>query len=306
MRQEPISLVAGRRVPLAPAGDPAFVPLYDDRLRWRVMRARWQVAVRDGLQAHLAGPVERGLLAWWARRWPGAGRLERLGLPRRAVEARLGEALVLHVDPRQLIRSTDWRGYPHRERPSSNHFIWDGDWDLRRGDLRFSSRYRFISDLDEHRHDLRHSERFGALRDRLRDGRPWSSHQQGVMLDSDERILLYLKVYLSFLDDMAARGFDASRGKDELGVAVSREGRLIKINRGLHRLAMAQRLGLPSVPVRVKAVHRDWWHDVTRGSEGGDALDRLRHALQACRPETAPGARDPMAYPEGFTWPRPR
>lgn len=218
----------------------------------------------------------------------------------------MGNSLTLHVDPRQLIRTTDWRGYPHKLRPSSSAFIWDGEWDLRRGDLRFGSRYRFISDLDEHRDDLTRTERFAKLKVQLDSGRPWSSHQQGILLNSEQRILLYLRVYLSFLDDMAARGFDASRGKDELGVAVTRDGRLLKINRGLHRLAMAQRLGMPSIPVRVKAVHREWWQRVVGETRGEAALERLSAALRDCVPEYSTGEQDPQTYPDGFEWPLPR
>lgn len=293
-------------VPLAPAGDPAFFPLYDTRMRWRVRRARWQVAIREAFLARVATRLECRLLRRWRRQAVGTDWLEQRGLPRRAMEQCLGDDLLLQVDPRELIRSTDWRGYPRRSRPSSSAFIWEGDWDQRRGNLCFSSRYRFISDLDEHRDDLSRTERFALLRERLAKGHPWSSHQQGVLLDSEQRILFYLRVYLSFLDDMAARGFDASRGKDELGVAVSREGRLIKINRGLHRLAMAQRLGLPSVPVRVKAVHREWWQRVVGGAKGDAALARLSAALRDCVPESLPGERDPQGYPEGFEWPSPR
>ncbi|MBB3192200.1 hypothetical protein [Halomonas cerina] len=263
-------------------------------MRWPIRRAWLQVAVREGFQSAVTLPVERALFQVWKRAMPGAGLLEQKGLPRRVIEQELGSDLVLHVDPRKLIRITDWRGYAHSSRPLSSAFLWDGEWDLRRGDLRYSSRYRFISDLDRHRDDLRHTARFRELKARLEEGRPWSSHQQGILLDSEERVLAYLRVYLSFLDDMAVRGFDDTRGKDALGVAVTREGRLLKINRGLHRLAMAQRLGLDSVPVSVKAVHREWWHQVTAGTTGQAALERLKVALAECTPETAPGPLDPV------------
>src|SRR3546814_17284622 len=76
------------------------------------------------------------------------------------------------------------------------------------------------------------------------------------LLNTPEKIRDYLRVYIGFLDDMALNGFDPSRGKDPLGVAIKRKGRILKINRGLHRLAMALRLGLLSIPVRVRCVHR--------------------------------------------------
>lgn len=221
------------------------------------------------------------------------------------VESELGDALTLEVDPRALIRDFNAKGVGGRK-PSSSAFIWDGDWDLSRGDLRRGSRYRFISDLDIHRDDLTRTERFRQYQSRLVAGHPWSSYQQGILLDSEEKILAYLATYLGFLDDMAAHGFDAERGKDELGVAVTREGRLLKINRGLHRLAMAQRLGLPRVPVRVRAVHRQWWETVTRGGRGETALARLRRALPGCVPESDPGALNPAPDLGPIVWPAPR
>ncbi|WP_221195912.1 hypothetical protein [Halomonas organivorans] len=291
---------------MAPAGDPVFAALYDDRMRWPIRRARLQAAVREGFQAAVDVLMERRLLNWWMAGYPGAGIIEKQGLPGRAVAQWFGDSLTLYVDPRELIRGTDWRGYPHRLRPSSSAFLWDGEWDLRRSDLRFGSRYRFISEIDECRDDLTRTERYTRYMAHLKSGRPWRSHQQGVLLDSEARIQLYLQAYLGFLDHMASNGFDGARGKDRLGVAVTREGRLLKINRGLHRLAMAQRLGLPLVPVRVKAVHREWWCRVVGSAEGQDALERVRLALSACVPEEAPGSLDPAVFADDVIWPEPR
>lgn len=290
---------------LPPSGDVAFEPLLDARMRWPVRRARLQAGLRDGFQRRVGVPVEELWWYRWERRLSGGNWLESLGLPRRSIESRLGERLVVHVDPRALIRSVDWRG-TGRQRPSSSTFVWDGDWDLRRGDLRHGSRYRFISELDAHRHDLRRTERFRQLHARLESGRPWSSYQQGLLLDSEERILTYLRIYLSFLDDMTRHGFDASRGKDALGVAVTREGRLVKINRGLHRLAMAQRIGLPSIPVQVKSVHRQWWNAVVAGARGDQALERLAEALPGCTPEWRAGPLDPVPDLGEVAWPARR
>lgn len=294
-------------VPLAPAGDKAFAPLYDMKMRWPIRRAWLQLMVREGVQATIGLPLEHALMGAWLRRWPGCRPIERLGLPRRALEQTLGEALTLHVAPRELIRGVRRSGLPDRQRPSSMTFIWSGEWDQYRSDLRTGSRYSLIRDLAAHRDSLTHTRRFHALAQRLSEGHPWRSHQQGVLLDSRARILIYLRAYLGFLDNMAERGFDAERGKDALGVAVSRDGRLLKINRGLHRLAMAQYLGLETVPVQVRAVHREWWARTVGDATGEAALERLREALGQCVPETAPGANDPpLLAQEEFHWPESR
>ena len=98
------------------------------------------------------------------------------------------------------------------------------------------------------------------------------------------------------------------RGKDALGVVISREGRILKINRGLHRLAMAQRLGLPKVPVQVRHVHRYWWDHVTAGATGELALHRMQQALRRCVPETQAGPldQDPDTLLTEAFWPAPR
>ncbi len=291
--------------PRLPADEVAFSDLVDRRMEGAVRRARWQAELRDAFQRHIGVPLEESLFRRWADGKAGGGWIERRGLPRRSVETRLGSALVVHVDPRELIRDLNVKGVGGR-RPFSSAFIWDGDWDQSRGDLRRGSRYRFISDLDLHRADLTQTERFRQYRSRLQSGNPWSSHRQGLLLDSEEAILAYLKTYLGFLDAMARYGFDSELGKDDLGVAVTRDGRLLKVNRGLHRLAMAQRVGLRSIPVVVRAVHRQWWQRVVKDASGEAALARVAEALTRCTPETEPGELDPGEELGPIDWPAPR
>lgn len=292
-----------RQLPVPPGGDPAFLPLADARMYWPVQRAWAQVAVRECFQAVVVNPIEQTIFQLWKSGVPGRNIVEHMGLPRRAVERDLRNKLIVHVNPRDLVRIRDWRKLPKRQRPSSSSFIWNGDWDLRRGDLRYGSRYRFISNLVLNRDDLTQSDAFYRYKAYIDKGRPWSFHHLGVLLDSEERIYDYLNVYLGFIDDMAKNGFDQGKGKDDLGVVVSREGKLIKINRGLHRLAMAQYLGLSSVPVRIKAVHRQWWENVTQHAHGVEALEKVVEALQDCQPEQQSGPLDPHETPEHFAWP---
>lgn len=197
-----------RQFPLPPNSDPAFASLADPRMYWPVQYARLQASLREGFQARVGVPFERLLLHWWQQDGPGSRWVERRGLPRRAVEHAQGDSLVVRVNPRELLRIRDWRGLAKQQRPSSSTFIWEGDWDLRRGDLRQGSRYRFISDLVAHRDNLDGSGAFSHFNARLVAGHPWSSHQQGLLLDSETRILTFLRVYLQFMDDMACNGFD--------------------------------------------------------------------------------------------------
>lgn len=289
--------------------DPAFAPLADVRVRRRVMVASLVSQTKESVQRHIGRPVGRVFMRRWMRDKFDASYVESFGLPRHIVEEVLGdEALTVHVDPRRLIRIRVHAPRHAEKRPSSLAFIWDGTWDQRREDLRVGTRYSFISELDENRDHLERTERFRELMACIEQGKPWTSHQLGVYLDTPEKILDYLQVYLDFLDDMAVNGFNPDRGKDPIGVAITREGSIIKVNRGLHRLAMAQRLGIPSIPVQVRHVHRLWWNRVTQGVSGEAALIRMQQALAHCEPEELPGPLDEdpeVNHPPDF-WPAPR
>lgn len=275
---------------LGPGADDALASLSSPKIDGAVRKAHLTNTIKHWTQRHVTLPLERHLLRRWQQQSLGADRIFKWGLPRHAMLETLGDALTLHVDPRALIRIVGWRNTP--KRPSSSAFIWDGQWDLQREDLRRGPRYRFISELDEHRDDLEQTAAYQRFMHCIEAGKPWQSHQQGVLLDTPERIKRYLQVYIGFLDTMAVEGFDTSKGKDTVGIAIGREGTLLKINRGLHRLAMAQRVGLPTIPVQVQCVHRDWWQQVTQGHRGHAALARISDAIAHCSPETHPGPND--------------
>ena len=294
---------------LGPGADPAFATLANPAIRRRVMLAHLVNRGQQSVQRHIGRPLARVFLRRWMHEKRGSRYVETLGLPRHIVEEVLGEeALTLHVDPRKLIRIAVHAPRNVEKRPSSMAFIWEGTWDQRRADLRVGPRYELIADIDKNRDHLERTKRYRYFMQCLEQGKPWTSHQLGVRLDTPEKITDYLRVYLSFLDDMALNGFDAGRGKDPIGVAITREGTILKVNRGLHRLAMAQHLGLPTVPVQVRHVHRVWWNDVTRGSSGAAALEKMQQALHDCVPEEYPGPLDEdpeLSFPADF-WPEPR
>lgn len=292
-----------------PQADPAFAAVAAPEIRHRVLLAHLVHRVRRFSEACIGRPIGGLLLKIWLHNWPGARWIEQLGLPRHNLTTLLGkDALTLHVNPRELFQFAMHPPRKVKKRPSSLAFIWDGDWDLRRNDLRAGFWIAHMRDLDHNRDHLERTEKYRSLMAEIDAGRPFHSHQEGVYLDSSERVIDYLKIYLGFLDNMAVNGYDESRAKDGLGVVISREGRILKVNRGLHRLAMAQWVGLPTVPVHVRHVHRQWWENVTHGVTGQQALDRVRDALALCTPEQERGPlseEPPTEIPDDF-WPRPR
>lgn len=274
-------------LPLTPTGETVHPPLFDRRLRRRMLRSRVAYQAKMAFQHAIGRPFEDYLFRRWQRNRAACRTVEAQGLPRRSLESALGERLDIEIVPRRLVRGFSYpEAFPDRleRRKASNLFLWEGDWDLPRHYLIDSGHVRFIQDIWRHRLAPEESDTFQRLEASRLEGNPMRSHHRGMLLDSPERILEYLRLYLLYMEDMACFGFDVGAGKDRLGVAVDRRGQLIKINKGLHRLAMAQVLGLPRITVRVRSVHRAWWDEQTRDCSGEEALERLVSALRRCTP----------------------
>lgn len=270
---------------VGPQADPSFAAIAAPEIRHRVRLAHVVHHIQQFSRTAIGHPLGSALLKIWLHNWPGARWVEKMGLPRHNLEVLLGpEAFILRLNPRSLIQ---FSMHPEgtRKKPSSVAFIWDGDWDLCRVDLRKDYALKFVRDIDTHRHDLEKTRKYRDLTARIDAGRPFHSHQEGFYLNTPERVLAYLEIYLEFLDNMARCGYDEHRAKDHPGVAISRHGRILKAKRGAHRLAMAQWLGLPEIPVKVHHIHRKWWDQVTQGTHGRQALERVQAALLQATPE---------------------
>jgi len=244
-----------------------------------MFRAAVQKRVRETFKAALGRPVED--LAW--RMWKYGGRkgawIEYMGLPRRSVEKWCGSTLTIDVPPESLDTLIAF-GCKWRRRRLGNRFIWDGDWDCFTKSFQDTLRYRFLKDIWDNRHDLAQSNRFAELMDRCERGKPYRSYHKGVYLDSAEKILSFLDIYLAFMKQIQKSGYDPSLSADPVGAALDRRGRLVKINKGLHRLAMAQIVGVERIPVRVRAVHRFWWEKQKKARDSdpaGDLFNLVSH-----------------------------
>ncbi|SFH70489.1 hypothetical protein SAMN04487959_10848 [Modicisalibacter xianhensis] len=278
---------APKKMPRTPSGEALSTDLYDPRLRWSMWRARWTSTTREAFERRVIRPLEDRLFQRWLTNGFLADQVEEMGLPYRSVDDYLGESLDLRIDPRQLICSLSMKkSFPksNQRNKAKNLFIWKGDWDLVRYDFHKGQRYTFINDIWLNRHALEQSQAYRELVSLIEKGKPFTSHQKGLLLNTPDKVLAYLETYVGYMNEMARTGFDNSLGKDRLGVAIDRHGGIVKINRGLHRLAMAQVLGLEEIVVRVRAVHADWWRDVMQGETGEKALQNMAEALRESKP----------------------
>lgn len=92
--------------------------------------------------------------------------------------------------------------------------------------------------------------------------------------------------YIGMLDDMAVNGYRRGQRKDEVGIAIARDGTLLKTSGGWHRFAAAYLLGVPLITAEVRFIHPGWVRSITRGA-GITGRNRLRSLVD--RLATTPG-----------------
>ncbi|MDT8893604.1 hypothetical protein RSO41_02965 [Halomonas sp. I1] len=284
-----VLLRSARNMPPTPSGEPADPRLFSPAIASRMRLSRVSRRTMGGLNRYIAQPLAQGAFTLWRHQAPGGTWIEKQGLPRHVIEERYARLLEVKVAPRELLHQLDYQSaFPDRKRRHwvGNRLLWGGDWDASLHPFLASRRMHFIADIWHHRRRPEQSHSYHRLAERLARGKPIVSHSDGVMLDRPERILAYLRRYHLYMESIACFGFDDRLSKDPLGVAVDRHGYLVKTNKGLHRLAMSQVIGVPNIRVRVRAIHRQWWQRIAGETHGQEALDRVLTALPHCRPRT--------------------
>jgi len=139
--------------------------------------------------------------------------------------------------------------------------VIDGDWDIDASPLRDLAVWR-------------------GLHQRFVEGRPWEDTELAPdlsvpeapnvgsrPLERDPRLVAERWERLDALarslrsDGWLPHHDVGARFVREMAVAVGRDGRLIRNSGGLHRIVIAQLLGLERIPCRVLVEHRAAWHD---------------------------------------------
>ena len=187
-----------------------------------------------------------------------------------------GGRLILDIQPSRLTHRlmdqvTDGRA-AHR---LSDWFLDSADWADIREPLEISMIHREMFQVVEFGADYRDTPAFNRLRRIASEGNP--AKRFDVVLDSEAKIEAYFVRYSALAEGIrrvglrrrsAIRGSEAAKGfrvrgrhafiEREIGVAIDRDGALLRFLGGHHRTAIAQALGLPTMPVEVRMVHADW------------------------------------------------
>jgi hypothetical protein len=177
-----------------------------------------------------------------------------VGIARRA----LGDALIGWVDPGRVPRHAV-RDFTRRQASlgRSARFVCPGDWDLT--PLGFCGDFRHRGTRELLAAELRYRET-PTYHQMLRDLAAGSPPRWHVPLSTPEAVDAYWESRVALTRSMLDQGFVWTDDSEHLGVAVGRDGGLVKTSNGNHRFALARALGLPGVPVRIDAVHTSWLH----------------------------------------------
>lgn len=156
--------------------------------------------------------------------------------------------------------------------------VLSGNWD--QGCMPFASTpvYTFLADLQACEFDYQRTHFYRALLSDLQAGKQRS--YKSLLLDSEQAIEQLFEGYVRVFKSMAAEGYKADKALDPICVMVGRDGRLIKEEKGRHRLAIAQLVGVERVPVLVRHIHPDWLATVGGGAGSCQGPDNVLRALQ--------------------------
>ena len=187
-----------------------------------------------------------------------------------------GESLVFWTDPAALtMRLPDKVQDGHKPIRLAPHFVDSGDWRHVIAPVADLPEHVETQELVEFGADYPSTPTFQGMMHAIRRGRPLRRY--GRPLDTEDKVHAYFRYFLALTDSIRTHGFReqsqaaalvrdpgfAVRGsfalrQRNIGVAMSADGTLLRFLGGRHRLAIAQAVKVPAVPVELRLVHLDW------------------------------------------------
>jgi hypothetical protein len=187
-----------------------------------------------------------------------------------------GKSLVFWTDPAALaMRLPDNVEDGSRLIRLAPQFVDGGDWRHVIMPVADLPEHVETQELVEFGADYPSTPTFQGMIGAIGRGRPFRRY--GRPLDTEDKVHAYFRYFLALTDSIRTHGFREQSRIDALardagfevrgsfalrqrniGVALSADGSLLRFLGGRHRLAIAQALNLPAVPVELRLVHLDW------------------------------------------------
>jgi hypothetical protein len=163
-----------------------------------------------------------------------------------------------------------------------NSFLVDGLDRLSRTSIRELYTYQDMVDIAEHGEDWRATRLGRWLLAGIAAGRPPAA--RGAIIRTHGQAERYYRSYLEMYRSMQANGYRYD-GDDEMCFGIGRDGHVMLMRRGTHRLAAAQILELPQVTGRVTHIDRGFVRATMRNFAGTTVAEAIiRGVTNAVRP----------------------
>lgn len=198
--------------------------------------------------------------------------------PRQAA-AYFGHRLFIEIDPQQLTHRLDEKFFVDGEwHWVGANFLDTGCWQNRLSLLDHSPAHREIVEICRIREDFRDGSHYRRYVRQIELGHP--PRRNGRHLDTVDELDAYFRYYVDLVDNIArtgilprnrfqssmdtgrhhrsARSFWHDLVERDIGVAIGKDGRLVRHTSGKHRLAAAIGLGIQRIPVEIRMIHVGW------------------------------------------------
>lgn len=194
--------------------------------------------------------IPAGQLAWLL--WDSSDLLSDKVLSRRNGIRVLGDLTLVEVRPGSI------QDFVLDNDVERKFLIWSGDWDHRVRPIQEHYRYEPMVDLWRHRDQVEQSKSYRDMIHRIDNNQPLSRINKGILIDTPAKARKHLEKELEIFYSLETEGYNPELADDELNVAIARDGSMVKANGGRKRLIAAQILDLPSIPVRIAYIHKNW------------------------------------------------
>lgn len=219
-----------------------------------------------------------------------------------ATEA-MGESLFLNVSPKDLpVSMCDWVLLDKKRLRISEYFVGEGDWSKVASSDYTDKQIKELKELIDNPRAFRDTEAYRLAHEKMLRKQPLDSN--GVSLDKPSLIDAYFERNAFLVESIKrhgilrlsevlkqgaacpgspARNWGADRTEKDISVAVDSAGGLVRLPGGYHRFAIARLLNLPSIPVQVRLVHREWLRKRCSEAGGGKITGVLVNAIAEFR-----------------------
>jgi hypothetical protein len=225
-----------------------------------------------------------------------------------------GDSLVFWTDPAGLtMRLRDKVHDGDKPVRLARRFLDNGDWRRVTTLVAALPEHVETQELVEFGADYPATRTFRRMIRAIRRNRPFRRYR--VPLDSEEKVHAYFRYFLALTESIRTHGFREQnrlaaltpypgfdvRGafafrQRNIGVAIGADGGLLRFLGGRHRLAIAQALEVPAVPVELRLVHLDWLAVEVQRRELPPAMALKQWARAISLPtEDVSGQRSPAA-----------